>query len=113
MKRFLLMIFFVVSSFFISAEEQGYIEGIKTYIVDIQINKNQTLSITETLDYYTNSTEKHGIFRDIPTTDIKSFLGINRILLRNVDITRNGLPEPYRIQSFPEGIRYRIGSADT
>ena len=113
MKRFLLMIFFVVSSFFISAEEQVYDEGIKAYIVDVQINKNQTLSITETLDYYTNSTDKHGIFRDMPTTDIKSFLGINRILLRNVDITRNGLPEPYRIQSFPEGIRYRIGSADT
>ena len=59
MKRFLLMIFFAISSFFISAEEQVYDEGIKAYIVDVQINKNQTLSITETLDYYTNSTDKH------------------------------------------------------
>ena len=31
MKRFLLMIFFAISSFFISAEEQVYDEGIKTY----------------------------------------------------------------------------------
>ena len=39
MKRFLLMIFFAISSFFISAEEQVYDEGIKAYIVDVQINK--------------------------------------------------------------------------
>ena len=113
MKRFFLMVFFIVSSFCINAEDIIYEEGIKNYIVDVQINKDETLSITESLEYYhPEDYLKHGIYRDIPTTDIKSFLGVNRILLRNIEITRNDIIEDYSIQNFPEGIRYKIGSAD-
>jgi hypothetical protein len=49
------------------ARAQGT-EQIQRYDVDIQIRHDDSLRITETIDYDFGSEEHHGIFRDVPTT---------------------------------------------
>jgi uncharacterized protein (TIGR04222 family) len=43
-------------------------EQINRYDVDIQIRRDDSLRITETIDYDFGSQERHGIFRDVPTS---------------------------------------------
>ena len=122
MKKYL-MIFFCMLSFFVFSDTEAdsvrknagisqESESIKNYDVDIQINKDGTLLINEELVYYTPSAGKHGIFRDIPT-NFRGKLGTNdsRLIKMNY-INRNGNTENYAETVFPDGVRYRVGSAD-
>ena len=120
MKKYL-MIFFCMLSFFVFSDTEADsvrknagvslgTEVMKNYDIDIQINKDGTLLINEELVYYTPSSSKHGIFRDIPT-EFKGKLGTNdsRLIKMNY-INRDGNAENYTETTFPDGIRYKIGS---
>ncbi len=111
MKKSLYIILVIAFSFFSNSENIG--EKINNYDVNIQLNKDGTILVTETIDYYTDNAFKHGIYRDIPTTDLKSFLGINRILISNFKVLRDNKPESFVRRGFDDGVRYRIGSSST
>ena len=122
MKKYLMIFFCMLSIFVFSDTETDSVrknagvslgtEVIKNYDIDIQINKDGTLLINEELVYYTPSASKHGIFRDIPT-NFRGKLGTNdsRLIKMNY-IKRDGSAENYTETIFPDGVRYRVGSAD-
>ena len=87
-------------------------ETIKNYNVTIQINKDATLTVNEVIDYEFDVI-KHGIYRDIPLRSKKEGFDIYRSYVRMNSVKRNGQTEHYSSESFDEGIRYRVGSADT
>ncbi|NCS97458.1 MAG: DUF2207 domain-containing protein [Candidatus Pacebacteria bacterium] len=62
-------VFVAASSFFISSVHAQSVlpEEIASFHSDITINKNTSVSITETIDY-TTTLQKHGIYRYIPVT---------------------------------------------
>ena len=88
-------------------------ETIKKYDVSIQINKNGTLTINETIDYdFGNKLDKHGIIRRIPLHSKKSGIDIYKSHVKMNSVKRNGEPENYTSDTSYEGVSYRVGSAD-
>ena len=112
MKKILFLMLFTILSFSLFSNESLLIldEKINNYDVNIQLNKNGTIDVTEVIDYHTSRNDKHGIYRDIPTTDLESFLGKNKILITKIKIYRNGDKERFTAYTFEDGIRYKIGN---
>lgn len=108
----ILVILFTFFSFFLINSKVLKAETIKNYNVTIQINKDATLTVNEVIDYEFD-VMKHGIYRDIPLRSRKEGFDIYRSYVRMNSVKRNGEPEHYSSKSFDEGIRYRVGSANT
>lgn len=88
-------------------------ERIKNYHSHIIVNKDASVSVTETITVNARGSQiKRGIFRDLPTI-YKRPNGTNyRIQFNVLGVKRNGQPENYAIESISGGKRIRIGSAD-
>ena len=100
------MIFFLNVSLLIA-------ETIKKYDISIQINKNGTLTINETIDYdFGDKLDKHGIIRRIPLRSKKSGIDIYKSHVKMNSVKRNGEPENYTSDTSYEGVSYRVGSED-
>ncbi len=97
-------LFFVFGTYIINAE------SIKNYNVEILVNKNGTLTVSEKIDYEFDSDYKHGIYRDIPLRSQKDGIDVYKSYVKMHSIKRNGSPEEYTVKNFYEGIRYRVGS---
>ena len=107
--------FFIFLIFPLNAHAYGY--KIDKYKVDIIVNENNVLNVTETIDA-NFEVEKHGIFRKIPTKNKiqrNDFTTKNRAKIRNVSITgdqytqsvENGvytfkIGDPYRTLTGPK-----------
>jgi len=88
-------------------------ETIKKYDVSIQINKNGTLTINETIDYdFGDKLDKHGIIRRIPLHSKKSGIDIYKSHVKMNSVKRNGEPEKYKTVKSSGEISYKIGSDD-
>ena len=88
-------------------------ETIKKYDVSIQINKNGTLTINETIDYdFGDKLDKHGIIRRIPLRSKKSGIDIYKSHVKMNSVKRNGEPEKYKTKKSSGEIAYKIGSED-
>ena len=88
-------------------------ETIKKYDVSIQINKNGTLTINETIDYdFGNKLDKHGIIRRISLHSKKSGIDIYKSHVKMNSVKRNGEPEKYKTKKSSGEITYKIGSED-
>ena len=82
MKKILLFLTIIIPSF-VGAE------SITSFDVDIDVNLDGSINVTETIEYDFEDNQKRGIFRDIPTT--YSFEGeTRRIDIDLVEVKRNG-----------------------
>lgn len=90
----------------------GNREHIKNMIIDIQINKDGTLTVNEKIDYYFPAKSyKHGIFREIPV----SYPGGAKedIRIKMNYIKRSDQKEPYKTTKKSGIINFKIGNAKT
>ncbi|MEO3427576.1 DUF2207 domain-containing protein [Pelagibius sp. CAU 1746] len=88
-------------------------DRIPRFAATIVVEDNGDLTVTEEIDFLVMpGSEKHGIYRDFPTT-YRDALGLNtRVGFELLGVTRNGRAEPYIVQQAGAGIRIRIGAAD-
>ena len=111
-KNFLMTLSVIFMIFFLNVSSL-IAETIKKYDVSIQINKNGTLTINETIDYdFGNKLDKHGIIRRIPLRSKKSGIDIYKSHVKMNSVKRNGEPEKYKTKKSSGEIAYKIGSED-
>ncbi len=89
-------------------------ERILNFISDVTVLANGDLDVTETITIQAEGSQfRRGIFRDFPTSYRRRSDGTIVIVgFEVISVTRNGRPEPYRTESYSNGVRTRIGSAD-
>lgn len=89
-------------------------ERITNFISDVTVLANGDLDVTETITIQAEGNQfRRGIFRDFPTKYRRRSDGTNVVVGFDViSVSRNGKPEPYRTESYSNGVRTRIGSAD-
>ena len=106
-------IFFVFFTLFFLNVSLLIAETIKKYDISIQINKNGTLTINETIDYdFGDKLDKHGIIRRILLHSKKSGIDIYKSHVKMNSVKRNGEPEKYKTVKSSGEISYKIGSDD-
>ena len=111
-KNFLMTLSVIFMIFFLNVSSL-IAETIKKYDVSIQINKNGTLTINETIDYdFGDKLDKHGIIRRIPLRSKKSGIDIYKSHVKMNSVKRNGKPEKYKTVKSSGEISYKIGSED-
>ena len=111
-KNFLMTLSVIFMIFFLNVSSL-IAETIKKYDVSIQINKNGTLTINETIDYdFGDKLDKHGIIRRIPLRSKKSGIDIYKSHVKMNSVKRNGEPEKYKTVKSSGEIAYKIGSED-
>ena len=105
--------FFVFFTLFFLNVSSLIAETIKKYDVSIQINKNGTLTINETIDYdFGDKLDRRGIIRRIPLRSKKSGIDIYKSHVKMNSVKRNGEPEKYKTVKSSGEISYKIGSED-
>ncbi len=89
-------------------------ERILDFVSDVKIAKNGDLDVTETIRLVSLAQEiKRGIQRDFPTR-YKNKLGQNTSVgFDVVSVRRDGQDEPFVLMDQSNGVRVRIGDADT
>ena len=111
-KNFLMTLSVIFMIFFLNVSSL-IAETIKKYDVSIQINKNGTLTINETIDYdFGDKLDKHGIIRRVPLHSKKSGIDIYKSHVKMNSVKRNGEPEKYKTKKSSGEIAYKIGSED-
>ena len=111
-KKFLMTLSVIFMIFFLNVSSL-IAETIKKYDVSIQINKNGTLTINETIDYdFGDKLDKHGIIRRISLRSKKSGIDIYKSHVKMNSVKRNGEPEKYKTKKSSGEIAYKIGSED-
>lgn len=88
-------------------------ERIQRFISDVRIERSGTLDVTETIRITAEGDQiRHGILRDFPTV-YQDRHGASIVVGFEVQsVQRDGMAEPYAIESLGNGVRLRIGSAD-
>jgi uncharacterized membrane protein YgcG len=88
-------------------------ERIRRFYSDVQIQKDSSLEVTETLDVNVeNIAIDHGIFRDFPTRYRRPDGGAMRVGFTFEGATLDGLPVPAKASSYEKGVRVKIGDPD-
>lgn len=89
-------------------------ERITNFISDVTVLANGDLDVTETIAIQAEGNQfRRGIFRDFPTSYRRRTDGTRVVVGFDViAVTRNGKPEPYRTESYSNGVRTRIGDAN-
>jgi uncharacterized membrane protein YgcG len=110
MRRILFAVFVFLAAQ-VSAQAQ---ERITNFISDVTVQTNGDLDVTETITIQAEGNQfRRGIFRDFPTSYRRRSDGTRVVVGFDViAVTRNGQNEPYRTESYANGVRTRIGNAD-
>lgn len=87
-------------------------EGIRSYAVDVAVQQDGTLLVTERIDYDFGSDERRGIIRDIPTQD--TIEGGSTIAYEVSDpvVTIDGAPATVQVTRESGLVSVRIGDAE-
>jgi uncharacterized membrane protein YgcG len=95
------------------ARAQGS-EQITDYTVTIVIHGDSSLSITEDIAYDFGSAERHGIFRDIPTTLRYDSTHDRSYRIEDIEVSASdGTPDEFDVERVDGGVtRIRIGDPD-
>ena len=106
------LIYFVIY-FFISILNSYAEESILNYSVDIGVEKNSELNITENITVYAEGNKiRRGIYRDFPTQYLNHFGHKFNVGFKILSIQKDGLTENYHTEKMSNGIRIYIGSKD-
>ena len=84
-------------------------EHIKNMIVNMQINKDGTITVNEEIDYFFPAGYKHGVYRYIPVLYPGGTKG--NIAVKMNYTTRNGKQEKYKTEYKSETVNFKIGDA--
>lgn len=87
-------------------------EAIRSYDVAIEIRDDGSLLITETIDYDFGSSERHGIFRDVPTRLSYDDTNDRVYRLEVVSVTATGAPNDVEVTEEGTSTHIRIGDPD-
>ncbi len=88
-------------------------ERITSFESDISIAPNGLVTVRETISVDAeNNRIEHGIFRDFPTVYRDRAGDRVRVPFDVAEVQRDGRPEPYTVETIPNGKRVRIGSAN-
>jgi len=88
-------------------------ERIRRFLSDVQIQKDSSLQVIETIDVNVeNIAIDHGIFRDFPTRYRRPDGSAMRVGFALEGATLDGLPIPAKVSSFANGVRIKIGDPD-
>lgn len=100
-----------------SAQEQeidisGYDFYLKNFTTEVKINKNSTIDVKETITANFLQ-ERHGIFREIPTSYPASFGLVKKIFLDNITVTNeSGDPIQFTKSNFNGVLTLKIGDPE-
>ncbi|HVH37782.1 MAG TPA: DUF2207 domain-containing protein, partial [Sphingomicrobium sp.] len=88
-------------------------ERITRFTSDVEIRPDASLDVSETIDVIAEHNRiNRGIFRDFPTR----YRGRNgaemHVGFDLISVTRNGSPEPAKLEAVSRGVRIRIGDPD-
>ncbi len=108
-KRFLYRFIFVLAGCFHCCNSLLGTERITQYLIDIVLNQDSTVLVTETITVYSERNKiKRGIIREIPNRYL-SFLGTNFYVPINVQsILLDGSPQQYTLSDTINGIQITI-----
>lgn len=89
-------------------------ERIASFLSDVIVEPNSALQVTETIDVHSEGDQiRHGIYRDFPTL----YTGANgsrfRVGFKFESAELDGKPVAAKVEPLSNGVRIRIGSADT
>lgn len=88
-------------------------EAIQNFLEDVKINSDGTIRVTETISYDFGATEKHGIFRILPTVKTNVKGEEFRTDITQIDITNeNNETIPYHVGKQDTLLNIRIGDAN-
>lgn len=89
-------------------------ERILRFTSDVSVQPDASLLVTETIDVRAEHNQiNRGIFRDFPVRYRDRIGRQVRVGFELLGTQRNGLPEPASVERLGNGVRIRIGDADT
>jgi len=109
MKKFLALIFILISSFFIFHLALAS-EKIDNFSALIKINRDSSINVTENISYDFGTSMHHGIYRDIPIK-YKARGGNYNLRISNVSALSNS-GKPYKVEILSKGKYQRIKIGD-
>jgi uncharacterized membrane protein YgcG len=88
-------------------------ERILRFVSDVQIQRDSSLKVTETIDVRAEHVDiNHGIFRDFPTRYRGPHGSQVRVGFTFEGATLDGLPVPASVGSLTNGVRIKVGDPD-
>ena len=88
-------------------------ERILRYVSDVQVQKDSTLDVTETIDVRAERVNiNHGIYRDFPTRYRGPYGSRIRVGFTFEGATLDGMPVPASTEPMANGIRIKVGDPD-
>ena len=88
-------------------------ERILYFLSDVTVQKDGDLDVTETIRIRSaGDTFRHGLLREFPTRYMRKGRPV-RVGFDVASVERDGRKEPYKRESMDNGVRLRIGDADT
>lgn len=87
-------------------------ESINGFDIEVQVNADTTMRITETIRYDFGSTPRRGIIRDIPVEDDLPDNATREYDVQIVDVLADGRPVPYEESIQGQYLSIRIGDPD-
>jgi uncharacterized membrane protein YgcG len=88
-------------------------EAITNFDVEVIINQNQTITVTENIEVISERRNiKRGIYRDLPLIRKSQSFGINSTAFKVIQVLRNDKTEPYHFKTLTNGVRVYIGHKD-
>ncbi len=89
-------------------------ERITSYVSDVAIQPDSALEVTETIDVRSEGNQiRHGIYRDFPTLYSGRSGARVRVGFTFKGAELDGRPAPAKVEPLSNGVRMKIGSADT
>ena len=89
-------------------------EEILSYHSDIDILADASMVVTETITVRSEGNRiQRGIFRDFPTSYEDRFGNAYRVGFQPMSVSRDGNPEPWRMEPRANGFRIYIGDANS
>ncbi|MGH6907360.1 MAG: DUF2207 domain-containing protein, partial [Aestuariivirga sp.] len=88
-------------------------ERIENFLSDVTVNADASLTVRETITVTSEGYDiRHGILRDFPTIYSDRHGQRVRVGFDVLEVTRDGRPEPYAVESISNGKRIKIGDGD-
>lgn len=98
---------------FIYAPAGAFDERITLFSSEITVHEDATMTVRETIRVSSAGIAiRHGIYRDFPTRYMDRYGNGYSVRFDITEITRDGIPEPYRIANMNNGKRIYIGNSD-
>ncbi len=106
-----ILIFLFVSLFFLFKPHHSFAEVIHNFDTKIVAQKNGEMNIEEKITYDFETSNRHGIFRNIPL--VSKVGDLYRVIqIKNIKVLRNGERENYKLNWEKNNLNIKIGNAD-